>query len=98
MATKSKARKAPTYTPREILALKAADRVVGRIRLAGEWREMEFWPLAGQSVRSKLAEVQAEIQADPACARICLYVGGIVNGERMIANVPHDFIPAELEG
>lgn len=94
----SKGRKAPTYTPREMLALKAADRIVGRLRIAGEWKEMEFWPMAGQTVRSKLAEVQAEIAADPACARICLYVGAVVNGERMIANVPHNLIPAELEG
>lgn len=93
-----KARKAPTYTPRELLALEAADRVVARIIIAGEWKEMEFWPLPGQSVRSRLAEVQAEIVGNNSLARICLYVGATVNGERMIANVPHNLIPQELVG
>lgn len=93
-----KPKRAPTYTPRELLAFNAADRIVARIVIAGEWKEMEFWPLAGQSVRSRLAEVQAEIAGNNSLARICLYVGGMVNGERMIANVPHDLIPQELVG
>lgn len=89
-------RKAPVYTPRELLALEAADRVVARIIIAGEWKEMEFFPLVGQSVASKLAEVQKEIAGNRSLARICLYVGGMVNGERMIASVPHNLIPEEL--
>lgn len=93
-----KNRRPPTYTPRELKAIAAADRVVARIIFAGEWKEMEFWPLKGQSVRSRLAEVQAEIATNPALARVCLYVGGIVNGERMIANVPHNMIPEEIVG
>ena len=76
----------------------AADRVVARVVIAGEWKEMEFWPLRGQTVRSRLAEIQAEFAANPALARVCLYVGGIVNGNRMIANVPHNFVPEELVG
>ena len=93
-----KSHRAPTYTPRELKAIAAADRVVARIIIAGEWKEMEFWPLAGQSVRSRLAEVQAEIAGNPALARVCLYVGGMVDGERMIANVPHNLIPEEIVG
>lgn len=93
-----KARRAPTYTPRELLAFGSADRIVARIVIAGEWKEMEFFPLAGQSVRSRLAEVQSEIAGNRSLTRICLYVGGVVNGERMIANVPHNMIPEELVG
>jgi len=91
-------RKPPTYTPREVTALKAADRVVARtvITGTGRWAEQEFYPAPGQSIRDKLAEIQAEIAANPALKRVALYVGGIVNNERMIANVPHNFIPEEL--
>lgn len=93
-----KTRKAPTYTPRELKAIAAADRIVARIIIAGEWKEMEFWPLEGQSVRSRLAEIQNELSGNRSLAKVCLYVGGMVDGERMIANVPHNLIPEELVG
>lgn len=96
MATRKTPKKAPSYAPREMAAIRAADRIVCRVRIAGEWKEMVFWPMAGQTVRARLIEIQAEMAADAACARVCLYVGGMINGEYMIANVPHDFVPEEL--
>ena len=53
---KPRAKKDPAYTSREQVALDNADRIVCRVKLMGEWKEKEFFPEAGQTVRQKLAE------------------------------------------
>ena len=94
-----KPRKEPGYTSREQIALDNADRVVCRVKIQGEWKEQEFFPAAGQTVRQKLAEVQAALRHTPSVRGVCVYVGGIDprTGERMIASVPHDWIPASVK-
>lgn len=87
----------PTYTPREMEAFGAADRVVARVCVMGDWKEQELFPSPGQSVRDKLAEVQHAIRHNRDFSKISLYVGGEVRGERMIASVRHDQIPDELQ-
>ena len=89
--------KAPTYTPRDLLAFAHADRIVCRVRLNGEWKEQEFLPAAGQTVRGKLAEVQAALRHHRDFSQICLYVGGMVDGQRITASVRHDLMPVELQ-
>jgi hypothetical protein len=88
--------KLPTYTPRDLLAFENADRVVARIRINREWKEQEFYPVSGQTVREKLAEVQHALRHNRDFSSIALYVGGFHNGERMIASVRHDHLPEEL--
>lgn len=89
--------RAPTYTPREMEAFAAADRIVARLCVMGTWHEQEFLPSPGQTVRSKLAEVQMALRHHRDFSKICLYVGGMVRGERMIASVRHDLLPEELK-
>lgn len=89
--------RAPTYTPREMQAFQAADRVIARVFLNGAWKEQQFLPGPGQTVRNKLAEVQHALRhhIDPNSG-IVLYIGGPVNGEVMRAAVRRDSIPDEL--
>jgi len=90
--------KTPTYNERELRAVRAADRVVARVRIQGQWRETEFFPAKGQTIRQKLEEVQASLRHSPSFAGICLYVGAVLDGERHIASVSHDpiAIPTQL--
>lgn len=90
-------RKEPTYTPREQLALDNADRVVARVLLSGKWAEKDFFPDPGTTVRQCLETVQAQLRHSPSLKGVCLYVGAEVNGERMIAAMPHDWVPANLK-
>lgn len=89
--------KPPSYTPREMEAFAAADRVIARLSIMGEWKETEFFPSPGQTVRNKLAEVQTALRHHRDFSKICLYIGGIVRGERMTASVRHDLLPEELK-
>jgi hypothetical protein len=82
--------KAPQYNERELLAVRSADRVVARVRINKEWKETEFFPAEGQTIRAKLEEVQASLRHSPSFAGIALYVGAMINGERHIASVSHD--------
>ena len=84
--------KPPTYTPREMEAIKNADRVIVRILREGKgWVEEEFFPKEGQSLAQRLGEVQKAIKIMETriagSARMIIYIGGVVRGERMIAAV-----------
>lgn len=76
--------KPPSYSPREYAALAAADRVVIRRWHEGRWIEAEF----KGAVVPILTTVQKFLADHPRESEgIILYVGGMVNGERMLANV-----------
>lgn len=91
-------RKDPTYTPREQIALDNADRVVLRVMIAGEWKEKEEFPSQGLSLLMTLNRLQNELRHSPDLRGVCLYVGGLDprTGERMIASVPHDWVPENI--
>jgi hypothetical protein len=88
--------KEPVYTSREQKALDAADRVVLRVMVLGEWKEKEIMA-EGRTVRAVLEETQGQLRHTPSLKGVCLYVGAIVDGERMIASMPHEWIPASLK-
>lgn len=88
--------KEPVYTSREQLALDNADRVVMRVFIAGEWKEKEVMA-APHTVRQCLEAVQKELRHTPTLKGVCLYVGAMVRDERMIAAMPHDWVPASLK-
>lgn len=90
--------KEPGYTSREQVALDNADRVVTRIRIQGEWKEREWMPAEGQSVRQCLEGIQSQLRHSPDIRGVCLYVSGAhpTTGERMKAAMPSDWVPASL--
>lgn len=82
-------KKPPVFTPRDMDVLRAADRVVARVWVAGSWREQQYFPREGQSVAALLTEVQRarRMVEDEyrAHRRIMLMIGGIVGGELGLA-------------
>lgn len=91
----------PSYAPRELTAIRAADRVVARVLVRGQWREQEFRPdpaLGETTVRQCLARVQAALRHTPSLAGICLYVAAVVDGQELRASVSTDplLVPSEL--
>jgi len=84
--------KPPTYTPRELEAIRNADRVIVRVLREGRgWVEEEFFPKEGQKLAKRVREVRKAVKLMETriagSARMVIYVGGIVRGERMIAAV-----------
>lgn len=86
--------KTPTYSPREQEALRCACSVVARVRINQEWKEHVFTPEGTETVRDCLVRVQHALRHHRDFSGIVLYVEG-TNGMR--ANVPHDWIPTEME-
>jgi hypothetical protein len=82
-------KKPPVFTPRDMDVLRAADRVVARVWVAGAWREQQYFPREGQSVADLLSEVQQarKIVEEEyhSHRRIMLLIGGIVAGELGLA-------------
>lgn len=89
--------KIPSYSPRELEVIANADRVVARVYLNGQWKEQEFFPDPGQTVRERLEVTQHALRHHRDFSQICLYLGAEINGERATAAVPHDYIPLELK-
>jgi hypothetical protein len=89
--------KLPTYTPRDLLAFASADRVVARVWIRGEWKEQEFFPEPGQSVRDRLRVTQEALRHHRDFSKVMLYVAGKHKGELVKASVRHDHIPEELK-
>jgi hypothetical protein len=87
----SKSFKPTFYTPREMEAIRAADRVVLRVLTGqGEWAVREFFPRKerGENLVHCLNSVEAAVDRYmPKNARACLYVAGMVRGELMMAAV-----------
>jgi hypothetical protein len=89
--------KGPTYTPRELEALKNARRVVARVHLNGAWKEQVFEPEKLETPRDCLIRVQHALRFHRDFAGIVLYVEGqMKDGTKMRANVPHNWVPEEL--
>jgi hypothetical protein len=93
-----KARKDPTYTPREDVALDNADRIVLRVRIRGEWHEKEEFQTCSLTLLDRLIDIQTQLRHSPDLRGVCLYVGGLDprTGGRMIASVPHDWVPENV--
>ena len=92
-------RRDPAYTSREQIALDHADRIVLRVMINGEWKEKEQFPPIGVSLLTILQLVQRELRHSPDLRGVCLYIGGLDpnTGERMIASVPHEWIPDNVK-
>jgi hypothetical protein len=87
--------KPPAYTPREMDALRHADRIVVRRWFApsslgdsGRWEERTLWPEEGESVAQTLGRVQKALAQIVSSDDLLLYVGGLVNGEVALAHAP----------
>lgn len=91
-------RRDPSYTPREQIALDHADRIVLRVLIAGEWKEKEERATPGCTLLMTLHRIQTELRHSPDLRGVCLYVGGPDprTGERMIAAVPHEWVPENV--
>jgi len=91
------------YTWREMQAIRHADRVVARILspsvrgTARVWQETEFFPIGGEHILRTLARVRVcrNIMTHPRRDNIVLYLGAMVNGERLLAVVPKIELPIE---
>lgn len=95
---KPRPRKEPTYTPREEIALKNADSIVMRVRISGKWKERAVEAPPGSTLLSTLEFIQHQLRHSPDVRGVVLYVGGAdpKTGERMIAAVPHDWVPENV--
>jgi hypothetical protein len=89
--------KLPTYTPRDLAAFANADRVVCRAWVDGDWKEVEFFPEPGQSVRDRLAITNHALRHHKDFSKVMLYVGGLVDGILVKASVRHGEVPVELQ-
>lgn len=96
--------RAPTYTPRERLAIAVADRVVVRLfhSAIADWTEAEVLPTQYETLADCVRRVQADLasglQHDHRLARVCLYVAGDhPDHGRMLASVPRCRVPVEVE-
>jgi hypothetical protein len=94
--------RAPTYTPRERLAISIADRVVLRLYTQEHgWTQTEVRPTQMETLADCLRRVQDHLQCmsiiHPALQRACLYVAGEIGHETHMASVPRDMVPPEVE-
>lgn len=92
----------PVYTPRERLAISVADRVVLRLHSAERgWTETEALPTQHETLADCLRRVQDHLQCmsiiHPELRRAVLYVAGEYGEERMLACVPRDSVPPEVQ-
>lgn len=96
-------RKPPTYTPRELEAIRHAEHVLLRLHHTGVgWTEGRVCPGEHETLAQCLRRVQADIhlmrEAHPELQRVALYVEGEhpLHGT-MMAAVPRDMVPVEIE-
>jgi len=98
---KDKPMKAPSYHPREVMAIEAADRIILKVRIGGvggEYAEKVIFAQPGKLLRETLAEVQSEVRGNPKLAKVLIYLGAPIgmNDEVMVASVGQHHVPPEL--
>lgn len=89
--------KQPAYNINEMRAIENADRVFIRVFVNGRWLEQDMFPAEGQTVRQKVAEVQAAQRHLRYERGINIYVAADVEGQRLIAAMPTNFVPEVLK-